>query len=501
MTVLGKWLVEATKARGSAKALVYRDTYLSWRGLEHRVERRAQEFTTMGVGKGHWVGLMLGNVPDFAILALALSKLGATVVPLDPTTGTRDLALIMEHAPLRALITRPRGGTDGGASASSTAGPYASPPPIAATGPGGKDGPPVEARRRLQGTLLTCSVFKKPAPAPGEAAVVLYTNDSFGEPKGVLRTNENFEATATLAQKALEVTPEDRILTTVPLYHAYGFDLGLVVALRFGATLFLEDEVAPKRIVKLLREQEINLLPGTPSLYAGLAKLPTAKPLKIKGARYISGGAALPETVAAGFRERWGIRLIPAYHTTETGLVACDKKGAPTDTDSSVGKPIDGVEVRIGDGKGKEAEGPVWVKSKSVAGRSVGSSAKLSAATSRSGNTPVGASDDKGWFRTGDLARVDKAGRLHLTGREDQLVKVDGKRIALGEVESCLESFPKVQRAQARVITDPLGGPMVVASVVVHGKCGAEEIIDHCAKNLAPYKVPRRIEFRDDLPM
>ncbi len=505
MTILGKWLVEATRARGSAKALVYRDTYLSWRGLEHRVERRAQEFGTMGIGKGHWVGLMLGNVPDFAILTLALSKLGATVVPLDPTTGTRDLGLIMEHAPLRALITRPRGGTDGSASGPGPKdGPYApsaAPPATGAGFWGGKEGPPVEARRRLQGTLLTCTVFKKPAPAPSEAAVVLYTNDSFGEPKGILRTNDNLEAAAQLAQKALEVTSEDRILTTVPLYHAYGFDLGLLLALRYGATLFLEDEVAPKRIVKLLREQEINLLPGTPSLYAGLAKLPTAKPLKIKGARYLSGGSSLSDAVADSFCERWGIRLIPAFHTTETGLVACDKKPGGEGA-ASVGKPIDGVEVKIGDpavkdGVAKDA-GSLWVRSKSVALRAVGTSARMRE-KSKSDKTHVGTADDKGWFRTGDLARLDKTGRLFLAGREDQLVKVDGKRVALGEVESCLESFPKVQRAQARVITDPLGGPMVVASVVVHGKCGAEEIIDHCAKNLAPYKVPRRIEFREDL--
>src|SRR6185369_2232214 len=144
--------------------------------------------------------------------------------------------------------------------------------------------------------------------APSDAAVSLYTNDSFGEPKGIMRTNENLEAAASLAQKALEVTAEDRILTTVPLYHAYGFDLGLVVALKYGATLFLEDEVAPKRIVKILREQEINLLPGTPSLYAGLAKLPTGKPLKIKNARYLSGGAVLTESVSEAFKDRYGIK-------------------------------------------------------------------------------------------------------------------------------------------------------------------------------------------------
>jgi O-succinylbenzoic acid--CoA ligase len=113
---------------------------------------------------------------------------------------------------------------------------------------------------------------------------------------------------------------------------------------------------------------------------------------------------------------------------------------------------------------------------------------------------PVGGFDAQGWMRTGDLGTVDKTGRVFLTGREDHLVKVDGKRVALGEVEGCLESFPKVQRAQVQVVTDPLGGPIMVANVVVLGKCGAEEIIDHCAKNLAPYKVPRRIVFCENLP-
>jgi long-chain acyl-CoA synthetase len=276
VVVLHKWLIDATRTRGSAKALVYRDTYLSWRGLQHRVERRVQEFGAMGIGKGHWVGLMLGNVPDFAILTLALSKIGATVVPLDPTTGSRDLSLILDHAPLRALITRPRGGVDG---------PTAS-APEAHEKKAGRD--VLESRRRLQGTLLTCSIYKMVGEAPGKAAVVLFTNDSSGDPKGVMRTDENLEHAAVNAAKALDVTPEDRILTTVPLFHAYGFDLGLALALRYAATLYLEDEVAPKRVVKLLREQEIDLLPGTPALYAGLAKLPTAKALRIKRARYLS---------------------------------------------------------------------------------------------------------------------------------------------------------------------------------------------------------------------
>jgi long-chain acyl-CoA synthetase len=477
MTLLYKWLTEATRAQGSAKALVYRDTYLSWRGLSHRVDRRVQEFVAMGIKKGDWVGLMLGNVPDFAILALALSKVGATVVPLDPTTGQRDLGLIMDSAPLRALITRPRGGVE-----------TQQPAPPSASGRLEN----LESRRRLQGTLLTCSIYKKAPGTPEHAALVLYTNDSTGNPKGVLRTDENLEAAAVQTARALEVTADDRILTTVPLFHSYGFDCGLALALRFGATLYLEDEVAPKRIVKLLREQEINVLPGTPGLYAGLAKLPTAKALKVKKPRYLSAGSLLTEATADAFKDRWGVRIVPLYHTTETSTIACDKKEPRP---GSVGKVIDGVDVRIGEGKVPVGEdGGIWVKGKALALR------VIPMPRARDG-VPVGGFDDKGWLRTGDRGHFDKTGRIYLAGREDQLVKVDGKRVALGEVQECLESFAKVQQALVRVITDPLGGPMVVASVVVMGKCGAEEIIDHCAKNLAPYKVPRRIEFCETLPL
>jgi long-chain acyl-CoA synthetase len=176
------------------------------------------------------------------------------------------------------------------------------------------------------------------------------------------------------------------------------------------------------------------------------------------------------------------------YHTTETQAVAVDRKGASPD---SVGKTADGVEVRT------DGDGVIWVRSPAVATRAIGAGAQLKRGPG--GRVPVGGTDDDGWFRTGDLGKIDKSGRIFLSGREDDLVKVDGKRIALGEVEGCLESFAKVKAAKARVITDPLGGPMVVAKVVVLSKCGAEEIIDHCARNLAPYKVPRRIEFSEAL--
>jgi len=175
----------------------------------------------------------------------------------------------------------------------------------------------------------------------------------------------------------------------------------------------------------------------------------------------------------------------------QAGPLGIDRSGKDPE---SVGRAFEGVELRVASPKGERlpaAEvGPIWVRSRALSTVAV---PKIHL-PKRDEGVPIGGLDD-GWLRTGDLGQQDRAGRVVITGREDDLVKVDGKRVALGEVEGCLEAFPKVKAAQARIVTDDMGGPMVVARVVRAGVCKAEDIIDHCARNLAPYKVPRQIEF------
>ncbi|HET6612437.1 MAG TPA: class I adenylate-forming enzyme family protein [Kofleriaceae bacterium] len=491
MTLLYDWLKAATKRRGNQKALVYRDNYLSWRGLSHRVDRRVQELAAIGLGRGAWVGLMLGNVPDFVILALALSKIEAAIVPLDPTTGTRELELMLAAAPLRALVTRPRG---------SDASQQLPSPPAKGRGRAVDKPPEEEApeiRRRLQGTLLTCSVYKRPDPDFGTHPIaVMFTADSLGDPKGVLRTEENILAAVDNTIAALDLTSESRILTAVPLFHAYGWDIGLLAALKTGATMFVEEELSARRVGKVLRDSAIDVLPGTPAMYAELCRLPTAKPLKVKGARFLSAGSALDREVAETFHTKYGVRIMSCYHTTETSIVSLDSTAkAPT----TVGKTIDGIDVCVAPDPGtKPATGkkaPIWVRGASVSPQSIGPYKDVEGPAAA--DVEVGQLDDRGWYRTGDIGKMDRYGRLSLTGREDDLVKIEGKRVALGEVEGCLESFSKIKEAKARLVTDALAGAMVVARVVASQACEAEEVIDHCARNLAPYKVPRRIEFCD----
>lgn len=528
MTLLYQWLQRAARVQGNNKALVYRDNYLSWRGLLHRVDRRAQEFKAMGIKEGAWVGLMLGNVPDFVILALALSKLDAAVVPIDPTTGARELELMLTAAPLRALVTRPRGSEGSITASGQTTPPPPTPQPRGASGRGNRTTVPpgpmggggaigaiggapgsalpgaveagAEVRRRLQGTLLTCSVFKRETPdVEVDPIAILFTADSLGDPKAVLRSDKNTLAAVDHAIATLELTVDSKLLVAVPLFHAYGWDLGLLPTLKLGATMFLEEELSARRVGKLIREHEVDVLPGTPQMYAELSRLPTAKKLEVAKARYLAAGSRLEQAVADDFFDKYGVRLLSCYHSTEAATVAIDLTGKnPT----SVGKALTGVDVRVTGADGKPVtnkEGLLWVRSKALSPVSLG---PYDAETRGKGNgsrtatvASIGSVDKQGWFRTGDRGKLDKTGRLFLSGREDDVVKVEGKRVALGEVEGCLESFPKVKQAQAMVVTDPLAGAMVVARVVAKAKCGAEEIIDHCARNLAPYKVPRRIEF------
>jgi acyl-coenzyme A synthetase/AMP-(fatty) acid ligase len=267
--------------------------------------------------------------------------------------------------------------------------------------------------------------------------------------------------------------------------------------LKLGCTMYLEEEISARRIGKLVREHEVDVLPGTPSMYAEMSKLPTAKKLELDKPRYLAAGSRLDQAVADGFFNEYGIRILSCYHSTEAATVALEDTGKfPT----TVGKPITGVEIKVTGPDGKPVtggkEGLIWVKSKTLSSKSIGPYDDEKPAPSRaSGMVAIGSIDKGGWLRTGDLGKVDKNGRISITGREDDVVKVDGKRVALGEVEGCLEAFAKIKSAQATVVTDPMAGAMVVARVVMKTKCPAEEIIDHCARNLAPYKVPRRIEF------
>ena len=221
---------------------------------------------------------------------------------MDPTTGVRDLTLFLEVAPLRALITRPRGGNELPSGS----------PPITNIQRGRRRSEP-ESRRRLQGTLLTCSIPLRRRPPPGEAEVVLLTADSSGDPKGRHAHRRQPGGNCCKPGQALDVTAEDRILSTVPLFAAYGFDPGLALALRYGATLYLETRsrrvassscCASKRSICCRRRLRCT--------HAGQAANRSTS--EDQGGAFWRQVLRSSTATADAFRERWGVRIIPMYH-------------------------------------------------------------------------------------------------------------------------------------------------------------------------------------------
>jgi acyl-CoA synthetase (AMP-forming)/AMP-acid ligase II len=489
MSLLYEWLEDAMKRRtaggGSGHAIVYHDTYLSWRGLLHRVERRAREIAGMGIKAGDWVGLMLGNDPEFVVLALALSKLDAVVVPLDPTTGGRDLDMTLEAVPLRAIVTRPNA-IDPLAAPSGT---------LRMGGPAPLPRITADSRHRISGTLLTCSLYPWTRPGLDGAdapEVVLFTLDGGGDPKAVVRDARNLRAIASTLGAGLGLAPGSNVLAAAPLYDCQGFDFGLLASLAHAATLYLDDGTAGPRLAKTLADQGINLYAATPREFARLARVTSAKPLGGHAIHLLCSGVPLPPAVSRAFHRRFGLPVLSCYQSCETGPATVDLDGA---TPGSVGKPLPGIEVRVASAEGVPlsagATGPIWVRGEGVA------SHFLPALPARGGQIAVGRGRVEGWLRTGDVGSFDDAGRLLLSHREDDLVKVDRRRVALGEIESCLESRADVKAAQALVEYDDAGSTQIVVRVTPGGRCKVSVMLDHCAKQLAPHKVPRRIEISE----
>jgi len=455
-----------TGSLGEQVAVETAGVELGFGELWSQAEGLATRFLEAGVREGRVAGLALGNSPLFPAAFLALCRLDATVALLPPQYGRTELKAIADNVGLSSIVTEAGGG-----------------PRIAAAIP--------IANASVADGLRVLMPRVDARPASRDEVLLKFSSGSTADPKGIALSADNVLAEAENITTTLELGLGDRILSGVPLFHSYGFDLGVLPTLYSGATLLLEDAFVPRRTLRRLAYRVTAFL-GVPAQYRAFLTTQLDKMPDLSGVRWLLSCTAplAPETVTE-FADRFGAPICQHYGSSETGAVTTHLPSEVPARPASVGRPMSGVEVSLVE-EGRPvppgSEGEVVVTSGAVArGYVLGAP---------DGPSPL----EDGIFRTGDIGRMDSDGFLTLVGRRDAMINVGGLKVSPVEVSATLERHPAVREAAVLGFPDGRDEEVVYAVVSLAEPVGEVELVAFCRDNLAGHKVPRRIEIRDELP-
>jgi long-chain acyl-CoA synthetase len=293
---------------------------------------------------------------------------------------------------------------------------------------------------------------------------------------------------------ALGIQPEQRFLAVVPFSHANGFSNCMFLPLVHGATVVLMPAFEPRRLASIVRTHRIQVLIVSPFILRMLAEQKVDAGCFRSVDICLSSGAATPPALAELWKDQFGIRVRQLYGSSETGTVSIEAADGPIGC-GAVGRPIPEVEVRILDEHGAQRAaneiGEVFVRSPAMMPGYLGEPRR---------NQTV---FRKGFFRTGDLGVLDGDNNLVLAGRKTRTINVGGVKVDPGEVEAVIERMPGVCQCRAMGVPDRWQSETIKVVVAVgeeHNR-SRRELVEHCRRFLAEYKIPRLIEFVDAIPV
>lgn len=453
------------RTREQDAALLYGDEVVTWAQLLDRVERAAAGLTAEGIAAGDAVALLLPNSPAFVVGFLAVTGLGAVAVPLNPAFKPGELAFYFEDSGVRAVLG---------------------------------DAPPGVPSLSVD-ALVEAHAGAPLAPrAPEEALVYGYSSGTTGRPKRVARTHGECWAEADSYRASVEITATDTLFCAVPLFHSYGMGSCLATFVRTGATLVVMEEANPfilhrRRALELLERHRVTIFPGVPFHFRLLAEM-EADPPDLSALRLCtSAGTPLPAESFRRFLDRFGIAVRQNYGSTESGVMTINVDPDPVATHASAGTAVAGVELVVlgdtGEPLAPGEEGEIAVRGPAVAA-GYADQPELSAERFRDG-----------LYLTGDSGRMDAEGHLFITGRTKAFIAVAGYKVDPVEVEGVLMEHPKVREAVVVGVPGKADGEEIVKAAIVAGdSCEQRELVAFCQERLANFKVPRIVEFRDEIP-
>ncbi|MGZ9223537.1 MAG: AMP-binding protein [Anaerolineales bacterium] len=332
--------------------------------------------------------------------------------------------------------------------------------------------------------------------SPDDTAVIIYTSGTTGRPKGAEITYGNLISNLQSLHEAWGWKSDDVLLHVLPIFHVHGLFVALHGALHAGATTLLMREFNAQKTLQMLADGKCTVFMAVPTIHQRLLDVPNASRFDLSQVRLITSGSdRLPDEVFTGFQQTFGYTLLERYGMTETGM-NCSNPLNGERRIGSVGLPLPGVEVRIIHSETGETLRDGEIGDLQLRGPNI---------FKGYWRQPEKTSDSftaDGWFRTGDLGLREPDGYITLCGRSKDLIISGGLNIYPPEVERVLVEHPSVAACAVIGCPDREWGERVTAVVVLNqaGSVSGEELIRFCRERLAPYKSPKAIFFREDLP-
>jgi len=480
MTNLSSLLDEAAADQPDRPALRMDDLVLTYAQLREAAGRMSRLLSSAGIEPGDRVGLMLPNVPAFPIAFYGALAAGAVVVPMNPLLKSREVGYYLSDSGARVVLAwhsaageAAKGAADAGAQAITVATPDLA-------------------------DLLTdyAPATEQPGREDDDDAVILYTSGTTGKPKGAQLTHANLVRNAALtAQTLLKNNPDDVMMGCLPLFHVFGLTCGLNATVAAGGTLTLLPRFDPAKALEIIQRDKVTIFEGVPTMYAAILHHQAADPAMAATLRVcVSGGASMPVEIMRGFEEKFGCIILEGYGLSETSPVASFNHPGQVRKPGSIGTPVEGVQLRLVDDAGQTVPdgeiGEIAIRGHNV----------MKGYWGKPEATAEAITD--GWFRTGDLAKVDSDGYYYIVDRKKDLIIRGGYNVYPREIEEVLHEHPAVAEVAVIGIPHPDLGEEVGAAVALKPGASATpaELRDFAKDKVAAYKYPRQVWLVESLP-
>ncbi|MFG1932555.1 FadD3 family acyl-CoA ligase [Mycobacterium sp. NPDC048908] len=457
-------VLSAADRFGNAEAVVDGPLRLTFAQLVARIRCAAGAFADFGVTRGDRVAVWAPNCAEWIIAAFGLLTAGGVLVPVNTRFKTEEAADVIGRSGAKAVLVQ-KGflGQD-----------FTAPPDV----------PVIDLKSDF---LSSGAPFERDVDG-GDISDIIFTSGTTGRPKGAKMTHRQtlrmYEEWATLA----DLREGDRYLMINPYFHTFGLKAGLIASFLRGATMLPVAAFDIDRVVELIAAERITMLPGPPTLYHSLLAVTEKGKLTTLRAG-VTGAADIPVELVRRIHDELPFQtLMTGYGLTEAGNVTLSRPGDSfEDVATTAGLPCEDIEVRIAD------DGEVLVRGYGVMQGYLDDPAATADAI-----------DADGWLHTGDLGNFTESGRLRIVGRKKDMFIVGGFNAYPAEIEGSLMQHPAVAQAAVIGVPDERLGQVGKAFVVVktgEAAVSGDELIAWSRERMAGFKVPRSVEFLEQLPL